>query len=130
MRGQLGSLGDQRLALVVEALAAGLELGGPAGQLGGVDYPGLVEVGQAAALGLRGLGPAVQAGQLGGKQLVVGDQGLGHDDGLPGGQQPGPGQQGLDLAEDEGVQLVGPDAPFGAAAVFAAGATGSWWGHR
>ena len=62
VRGQLGSLGDQRLALVVEVPAAGLELGGPAGQLGGFDYPGLVEVGQAAAFGLRGLGPAVQAG--------------------------------------------------------------------
>jgi hypothetical protein len=33
VRGQLGSLGGQGLALVVEMLAAGLELGGPAGQL-------------------------------------------------------------------------------------------------
>jgi len=62
VRGQLGSLGGQGLALVIEVPAAGLELGRPAGQLGGVDHPGLVEVGQAAAFGLRGLGTAVQAG--------------------------------------------------------------------
>jgi hypothetical protein len=91
VRGQLGSLGGQRLALVVEVLAAGLELGGPAGQLGGFDHPGLVEVGQAAALGLGSLGAAVQAGQLGGDQLVVGDRGLRRHRSLPGGQQLGPG---------------------------------------
>jgi hypothetical protein len=122
VRGELGSLGGQGLALAFEVPAAGLELGGPAGQLGGFDHPGLVEVGQAAALGLRSLGTAVQAGQLGREQLVIGDRGLRRYRSFPGGQQLGPGQQGLDLAEDEGVQFVGPDAPFGAAAVLPAGA--------
>ncbi len=46
MRGQLGPLGGQGLALVIEAPAAGLELGGPAGMAGSV--PQLIMVGVVA----------------------------------------------------------------------------------
>ena len=41
-----------------------------------------------------------------------------------------PKRAGLHLVEDEAVQLVGPDAPLGAAALLPPARTGSWWGHR
>ncbi len=123
--GQLGPLCNQRLALVVDASATGVKLGGPAGHVGGPDHPGLVEVGQTAPLGLRGLGAAIQAGQLGREQLVVGDGCLRGHRRLSGGQQLGPREQGADVVEDEGVQLLSPDAPLGAAAVLPPARTGS-----
>ena len=125
MLGQLGPLCNQRLALVVDASATRVEFGGPAGHVGGPDHPGLVEVGQAAPLGLCGLGAAIQAGQLGREQLVVGDGCLRGHRRLSGRQQLGPGEQGAYVVEDEGVQLLSPDAPLGAAAVLPPARTGS-----
>ena len=74
--GQLGPLGDQGLALLVEMTATGVELGGPTGHLGALDHARLVQVGEAAALGFRAITPALQSSQLGGEQLVVGDRAL------------------------------------------------------
>jgi hypothetical protein len=79
---QLGALGDQGLALLVEVTATSVELGGPTGHLGAVDHAGLVKIRKAAALGLGAITAAVQSSQLGGEQLVVGDRALSGHGGL------------------------------------------------
>ena len=64
---ELGALGDERVVLVADALAAGVQLGGAAGHVGVVDDAGLVEIGEAAPLGVGRVQPAVEAGQLSGQ---------------------------------------------------------------
>jgi hypothetical protein len=119
--GQLGSLSDQGLALLVEMTATGVELGGPTGHLGLLDHARLVQVGEAAALGLRAITPAFQSGQLGGEQLVVGDRPRSGHGRLARAEQVGTAKQLAYLVEDEGIELVGADAPLGATAVLSAG---------
>ena len=130
MRGQLGSLGGQGLALVVEVVAAGLELGGPAGQLGGFDHPGLVEVGQAAALGLRRLGTAVQAGQLGREQLVVGDRDLRRHRSLPAASSSGRASRARTWPETKASSSSARMRRSVQRRSSPPARTGSWWGHR
>ena len=115
--GQLGPLGDQGLALLVEMTATGVELGGPTGHLGAVDHARLVQVGEAAPLCLRAITPALQSSQLGGEQLVVGDRPLSGQRCLASAEQLGTAEQLAYLVEDEGIELVGVDAPLGATAV-------------
>lgn len=119
--GQLGPLSDQGLALLVEMTATGVELGGPTGHLGVLDHARLVQIREAAALGLRAITPAFQSGQLGGEQLVVGDRSLSGHGCLASAEEVRTSQQLAYLVEDEGIELVGVDAPLGATAVLSAG---------
>jgi hypothetical protein len=58
---------------------------------------------------------------LGGEQLVVGDRPLSGHRRLAGAEEVGTAEQLTYLAEDEGIELVGVDAPLGATAVLPAG---------
>ena len=119
--GQLVALVGEGLALVVDAGASGVEFSGSALHLDELDEPGLVEVDEPVAFGEGGVGPAVEAGQLGGEQFIVGCRGAGGDGVFAGEEHVGAQQRVADLVEDEGVELVGANVPFGAAAVLAAG---------
>ena len=120
--GEVGALGGEAGALVIEfALACG-DRGGAALQFGHVDQPGLVEVDEPAVLAAGGLEFAVQAGQFGGEQLVVGDGSVHRDGLLAGQQQAGVEHGGAYLAEDELIESVGADVALGAAPVLASGA--------
>ena len=70
---------------------------------------------------MRAVAAPLQPGQLGSEQLVVGDRGLSCQRGLAGAEQLGTGEQLAYLVEDEVVELVGVDAPFGATAVLPTG---------
>jgi hypothetical protein len=81
----------------------------------------LVEVGHSTFLGVGGLDAAGELVELGSEELVVAG-GLASGEGsLTGEEHVGAGEHGADLLEDEGVELVGSDAPFAAAPVLAAG---------
>ena len=119
--GQLGPLSDQGLTLLVEMTATGVELGSPTGHFGALDHARLVQVGEAAALGLRAITPALQSSQLDGEQLVVGDRPLSGHGGLASAEQVGTAEQLAYLVKDEGIELVGVDAPLGATPVRSTG---------
>ena len=119
--GQLGPLSDQGLALLVEMTVTGVELGGPTGHFGAVDHARLVKISKAATLGVRAVTPALQPGQLGGEQLFVGDRPLSGHGRLAGAEEVGTGEKLAYLVEDEGIELVGVDAPLGTTAVLSAG---------
>jgi hypothetical protein len=120
--GQLVALLGEGLALAVDAAASGVEFLGSALHLDELDQSGLVEVDEPVAFGQGGVGPAVEAGQLGGEQFVVGCRGAGGDCVFAGEEHVGAKQRVADLLEDEGVEVIGADVPFRAAAVLAAGA--------
>jgi hypothetical protein len=122
--GELALAGGEGLKFLFQASGAGVDLSAASSHLGVVDHAGLVEVGDPPSFGVCGLESALQAGELGGEQLVVGGRGVRCDRCLSGGDQLWAGEQLAYLVEDEGVQFVGADAPFGAAVLGAAGAPG------
>jgi hypothetical protein len=71
--GEVGALGGEAGAFVLQFALPRGDRGGAALQPGHVDQPGLVEVDQPVVLAAGGFEFAVQAGQFGGEQLVVGD---------------------------------------------------------
>jgi hypothetical protein len=119
--GEIGSLGEQRLVLVMVASITAVELDGATGHIGGVDYPSLVEICKSASLGSCGVAPAFDSGKLGGEQFVVGGRLLGRYGRFAGGEKVGTSEELANLVEDECVEFIGSDTPLGAAAVLAAG---------
>ena len=122
--GERGSFVGEAGSLVLQLFSACGDLGGAALHFGEFDEPTLVEVDEAAAFGVGGVELAVQAGQFGGQEFVVGDWGVQGDGLFAGQQEVGAGDGGADVVEHEGVQGIGADVAFGAAARFSAGADG------
>jgi len=122
--GERGSFVGEAGSLVLQLFSAGGDFGGAALQFGQFDEPALVEVDEAVPFGVGGVELAVQPGQFGAEQFVVGDRGVQRDGLLSGQQLVGVGNRGADVVEHEGVQRVGADVAFRAAAGFAARADG------
>ena len=122
--GECSSFVGEAGSFVLQLFSTCSDLGGAALHFGEFDEPGLVEVDEAAPFGIGGIELAVQPGQFGGEEFVVGDRGVQGDRLFAGQQEVGSGDSGADVVEHEGVQGIGADVAFGAAAGFAAGADG------
>ena len=111
-----------------ELAVLGFELGsaggcffGAAAELCRGDEVSLVEVGDTTAFGVDLFDPAGELGDLGREDLVVARWFSPGECLFAGEEHVRAGEHGSDLIEHEGVELVGADAPLGAALVLAAG---------
>jgi hypothetical protein len=121
---EIAPLGDERSALVCEALAASIDLPGTSLQIREFHETSLVQIGETPPLCLRGLELAPEPGELSVEQLVVGCRSVCGEGALAGKEDVGSQQCSSHLVEDEGVEFVGSDIALRASAVLTASPDG------
>ena len=119
--GQGSALFDQGGALVLEGLPSGIQFLGPPLELQELDETCLVQIDEPTAFRVSGVHLAIESGELCGEKLVVGRRGGRGDGPLARQQDLRTLEHRTHLFEDEGIEGVRADVPFGAAPVLAAG---------